>query len=102
MAEGIDLLHYQRRWQRLHTNFPVRILVRTPDCLRIVDGRGTELNDGGLAVYAGAELEIGEMVGVELGMPGSEPPLRLAAVVRNRRGYLYGMQFQAATGAEGW
>jgi PilZ domain len=96
-----DLGHYQRRWQRLHTNLPVRILVKTPDCVRIVDARGTQLNEGGVAVYAGVELEIGDRVNVELTMPDSQAPLRLTAVVRNRTGYLYGLQFQSAS-AEVW
>jgi len=96
--ERVDLDQHQRRWQRLHTNLPVRIFVRAPDCVRIVDGHGTELNEGGVAVYAGAEIEIGERVDVELTMPDSEPPLRFTAVVRNRTGYVYGLQFQPATG----
>jgi len=94
--ERVDLGQHQRRWQRMHTNLPVRIFVRTPDCVRIVDGRGTELNDGGVAVYAATELEIGDRVDIELTKPDSEPPLRLSAVVRNRTGYLYGLQFQSA------
>jgi hypothetical protein len=92
--EWVDLGCYRRRWQRLHTNVPVRILVRTLDCIQIVDGRGTELNERGLAVYAGVELKVGDCVSVELKVPDSERPLRLTAAVRNRTGYLYGLQFK--------
>ena len=95
--ERVDLDGHERRWQRLHVNLPVRILVKTPDCLRIVTGRGAELNEGGMAVYVGVELGIGDRVDIELPAPDSSPPLRLAAVVRNRRGYLYGLQFQPAS-----
>lgn len=92
--EPVDLDGHERRWQRLHVNLPVRILVKTSEYLRIVTGRGAELNEGGLAVYVGVELEIGDRVDIELPAPDSSPPLRLAAVVRNRRGYFYGLRFQ--------
>jgi hypothetical protein len=91
--ERVDLVDYERRWQRLHVNLPVRVLVKTPDCLRIVSGRGTELSEGGVALYAALELEIGDRVEVELTDPDSGPPLRIRAVVRNRAGYFYGLQF---------
>ena len=93
----VDLGEYERRWHRLHVNLPVQISVKSPDCLRIVTGRGSELNEGGLAVYVSVELEIGERVVVELPAPDSGPPLRLEAVVCNRRGYLYGLRFQPAS-----
>ena len=83
--EQVDL--GQRRWQRLYTNLVVWILVRKPECVRIVAGRGTQLNDGGMAVDAGIELEVGDRVDIELPMSDSQPPLRYEAVVRNRVGY---------------
>ena len=86
----------------MHVNLPVRILVRTPDGIRIVNGRGTELNEGGVAVYAGVELGIGDRVGIELPVPDSGAPLRLTAVVRNRKGYFYGLLFQPALAGEVW
>ncbi len=96
MADGrVDFSQHQRHWQRLNTNLPVRILVRTSECVRIVDGRATQLNEGGLAVCAGVELEIGDRVEIEVIMPDSDPPLRFTAVVRNRADYIYGLQFQS-------
>ena len=97
-----DLGQHQRRWQRLHTSLPVRILVRTPDCVRIIDSHGTQLNEGGLAVYAAVELEIGDRVDIELTMPDSASPLRFRVVVCNRTGYLYGLQFESALAGEVW
>ena len=91
--ERVDLGPHERQWQPMHVNLPVRILVRTPDCLLILDGRGTELNEGGLAVYADVELGIGDWVEIELPVPDSGPPLRLTAVVRHRTGHFYGLQF---------
>jgi hypothetical protein len=100
--ERVDLEDYKRRWQRLYVNLPVRILVRSPHCFRIFTGRGAELNEGGMAVHVGVELGIGDHVGIELPAPDSSPPLRLAAVVRNRKGYLYGLRFQPASAQTLW
>ena len=62
---------------------------------RVAEGRGTELNEGGLGLYAGIELEIGDHVEVELTVPFYCLALRLKGVVRNRpgNGYYYGIQF---------
>ena len=88
-----DLDHYERRWSRLNLNIPICVLVQRPDRLYIVSGRGTQLNKGGVALYAPLELEIGERVELEFPDPASVPPLRIGAVVRNRAGYAYGLQF---------
>ena len=88
-----DVEQYQRRWARLHLRVPVRVLVQRPDCLQIVNGQGTELNEGGVALYAALELEIGDRVEIEFPDPNSGKPLRKSAVVRNRAGYSYGLQF---------
>lgn len=101
-AERVDLDGYERRWRRLHVILPVRMLVKTPDCVRILTGRGTEVNQGGMAVYVAVELGIGDRVEVELPAPDLNSPLRLAAVVRNRTGYLYGLQFEPASAREIW
>ena len=89
--ESLEL--YERRWRRLHVNMPIRVLVRKPDCLYIVNGCGTELSEGGVALYAAFELNVGDWVEIELTDPGSGPSLRMSAIVRNRRGYSYGLQF---------
>jgi len=84
---------HERRWPRLHVNIPIQVLVRKADALQIVSGRGTELSEGGVALYAALELAIGDRVEIELTYPDSGLPLRIRAVVRNRAGYFYGLQF---------
>jgi len=84
-----------RRWQRFHFDVPIRLVFENGNYTRIAEGRGTELNEGGLGLYAGIELEIGDRVEVELTVPFYGLSLRLRGVVRNRpgNGYYYGIQF---------
>jgi hypothetical protein len=82
-----------RRFRRFRLDVPVRLIIQTEDCTRIVDGRGNELNEGGMAVQAGVELALSEKVEIEFTPPYTSEPLRANTVVRNRNGYRYGLEF---------
>lgn len=58
-----------------------------------VEGRGSDLNRGGMAVSAGIDLCTCEQVTLEFTPAGSGQTLRLKCAVRNRRGRIYGMEF---------
>ncbi len=88
-----------RRYRRFKLDVPVRVVVHTEDKTRIIDGRGNELNEGGIAVQAGVELEVNDNVEVEFTPPYGEP-IRARAVVRNRNGYRYGLEFLAETASD--
>jgi hypothetical protein len=53
-----------------------------------------------MAVFAGVELRIGDVVEVEFTPAYSGQPMRVKAEVRNRRGYSYGTEFLTDTAAE--
>lgn len=89
-----------RRWTRFHLEVPVRLVVHRPAYANSVTGRGTELNEGGMCIFAGIELRLGDQVAVEFTPPYGEAPLRLWAVVRNRAGYYYGLEFLAENDGE--
>ena len=82
-----------RRWPRYRINVPVRVVVQRPDKTVIVSGRGMELNEGGMALFAGAELKVGQRVEIEFTPPYDGQPLRVRGVIRNRNGYNYGSEF---------
>lgn len=86
-----------RRFRRYKLDVPVRLVVQTDEKTRIIDGRGNELNEGGMAVQAGVELEVGDLVEVEFTPPYTGQPLRARAAVRNRQGYRYGLEFLLET-----
>jgi len=81
-----------RRWPRYRLNVPVRVVVQKPDKTVIVSGRGNELSEGGMAVFAGVELKLGDQVQIEFTPPYGQP-LRARGEIRNRSGYVYGVEF---------
>lgn len=84
-----------RRWERYKVNVPIRVIVSRAMKASIFDGRGTSLSEGGMALFAGAELRPGDEVAVEFTPPFSSPPIRVDAKVCNRTGYQYGVEFLA-------
>ncbi len=82
-----------RRWPRYKINVPVRVVVQKPDKTVIVSGRGMELNEGGMAIFAGVELRVGQRVEIEFTPPYDGQPVRVRSTVRNRNGYNYGVEF---------
>ncbi len=82
-----------RQWQRYKLDVPVRVLLLSQGRVKIIEGRGNELNGGGMAVFAGTELSVGMFIAVEFTPPYSGSPIRVRCIVRNRNGYTYGVEF---------
>jgi hypothetical protein len=58
------------------------------------------MSEDGVAIFAGVELGSDNEVQIEYTPPFNRGPLRVRAVVRNRRGYIYGMEFLPRDGEE--
>jgi hypothetical protein len=84
-----------RRWPRYHLDVPIRVIVHWPGKTSVIVGRGNELNEGGMALTAGVELKPGDQAEIEFTPPYSGTPIRIRGLVRNRKGYRYGMEFLA-------
>jgi PilZ domain len=89
-----------RRWPRYKLTMPVRVVLPHTYDTRLIYGRGTELNEGGLAVFAAVELDVGQQVEVEFTPPYSGHPVRVRTIIRNRKGYFYGLEFHVTTPQE--
>src|SRR3982751_6566717 len=76
-----------RRWPRFRLDVPVRVVAHRESKTLIVNGRGNEVSEGGLAIFVGRKPGFRERLGVESPPPYSSEPLRVPAVVRNRSGY---------------
>jgi hypothetical protein len=69
------------------------VVLPTPSKTTIIDGRGHELSEGGMALTANIELSMEDQIMVEFTPPYSGLPIRVKGTVRNRQGYRYGIEF---------
>lgn len=88
------LYRVARRWTRHKLDVPIRVIVHLEDKSRVISGRGKEISEGGMAVFAGVELRLGDKIEVEF-TPPYGGPIRVQGIVRNRHGYSYGVEFFA-------
>jgi hypothetical protein len=90
----------QRKWKRYQIRVPVRLVVHRGDLTARINGRGTELNEGGMCIFAGVELNLGDQLELEFTAPYAPDALRVWATVRNRYGYYYGLEFLTENNGE--
>jgi PilZ domain len=83
----------RRRWQRFPFDTSVRVVVDHSAELTVVDGRGVHFSEGGICLFAAANLPVGSQVKVEFRTPHNDQPIRVRGKVRNRSVYLYGVEF---------
>lgn len=57
-------------------------------------GRASELSERGIASYIFMDLAIGDRLFVEMTLPYSHEVIYLDAVIRNRTGFRYGLEFK--------
>jgi len=89
-----------RRWQRYRLNIPIRLIYTHEGTSKIVSGRGNDMSEGGVLVFAGLELKAGDSVAIEFTPPFSAGPVRAKGIVRHRRGYNYGVEFVQETDSD--
>ena len=85
-----------RRWSRLPVDLPVRVLTSKGLSAAVVPGRGTELSEGGMVLYAGILLNVGDLLELEFDAPEHS---RVTAIVRSRNGFCFGLEFIAPLSA---
>ncbi|MGO9125613.1 MAG: PilZ domain-containing protein [Terriglobales bacterium] len=79
-----------RRWPRYPVNLPVSVLLCDGPKEKHVSGLGIEISEGGMSLYAGIPLQPGDLTEIEFTQPSNA---RLTAIVRNRTGYWFGLEF---------
>jgi|SRR5579884_3977978 PilZ domain len=89
-----------RRWQRYRLNVPIRLIYTNEGTSKIMSGRGNDVSEGGVLVFAGMELKAGDEVAIEFTPPFAAGPVRAKGIVRHRRGYNYGIEFLEETAAD--
>jgi hypothetical protein len=84
--------HKTRRWPRVPVDLPVRVVTAKGFSTTVVPGRGTELSEGGMVLYAGILLSPGDLLEVEFDTPSRS---HLTAIVRSKSGFCFGLEFLA-------
>jgi hypothetical protein len=81
-----------RRWRRLPVDFDVSVVTARGFSTTVVPGRGTELSQGGMVLYAGVLLRPGDLLEIEFTTARHS---RTTAIVRSRNGFCFGLEFIA-------
>ena len=79
-----------RRWQRHPVDLALGVVTGNGQLGTVVPGRATEISEGGMALYAGIDLEPGDLMAVEFRGPSNA---RVAGAIRSRSGYCFGLEF---------
>jgi hypothetical protein len=82
-----------RQWRRHKVDLVVRVKAWRGGALETVEGRGSDVRQGGMALTVSTTLQVGETVTLEVRLPYSEYPFMVTGMVRNVEGDQYGMEF---------
>jgi hypothetical protein len=79
-----------RRWPRHEADLPVQVAAVGTRTRTLVPGRGTEISEGGMALYVGIDSRAYDLIEIEF---HSLLNARITGVIRSRSGYCYGLEF---------
>lgn len=82
-----------RRYTRYQIDVGLQIRYSKDGVTSSLRGRGSDIGAGGMSAFIAAELESGQTISMTLTLPYSSEQLQLHAVVRNRSGFRYGLEF---------
>jgi c-di-GMP-binding flagellar brake protein YcgR len=60
---------------------------------RVIRGRILDLSRAGLSAVIAADLQLGDVLELQFGLPYAAKPVLMEAAVCNREGYRYGLEF---------
>ena len=86
-----------RRWRRYRVEVRVKVKLANRGA---VYGQGSDISEGGMALFLPTELEAGQTIHAELTLPYCKEKAMLRGVVRNRAGFRYGVEFSVLTDHE--
>jgi hypothetical protein len=86
-----------RRWPRHEADLPVTVVLCDGASRTRVAGRGTEISEGGMSLFAGVELKPYDLMEIEFEAPSQA---RVIAVIRNRSGFCFGLEFLTPLSAD--
>ena len=84
---------------RYRLNVPVDVTVLVSGVPQSVPGRSLDVCEGGLAAVLAADLQPGDVIGVQFRLPDLGLALHAKAVIRHQAALRYGMEFMALSPA---
>jgi hypothetical protein len=83
----------RRRHERYRADFRATVSRFLGNDYQKIEGHCRDLSQAGIGILLATELNVGDVVGLNFLLPGSEIAWELRAVVRYRHGYHYGFEF---------
>lgn len=83
----------QRRTTRYRLDLRAKVVFRRNGLNQSAMARGQDVSEGGMAMFVPIEFHKDDPLEIEFTLPQSRLPLRVHAVVRNRDGHRYGLEF---------
>ena len=90
----------QRRSARYKLDLRGKIVYRRNGLNQSAMARGQDLSEGGMAMFVPIDFHQEDTLEVEFTLPHSRLPLRIQAIVRNKDGHHYGLEFLNLTEAQ--
>jgi c-di-GMP-binding flagellar brake protein YcgR len=87
----------RRRSTRYKVEIRVKVTISSGKQVAAFYGTGTDISASGMGVFIPRDLSLGHTVALELCLPYCRQALKLHAVLRNRRGFHYGVEFSNAS-----
>jgi PilZ domain len=87
-----------RRWPRHEVDLPVGVVLQCGPSRTLIPGRGTEISEGGMSVYAAVDLKPYDLMEIEFQQPSRT---QITGIVRNRVAYCFGLEFLTPLSALG-
>jgi c-di-GMP-binding flagellar brake protein YcgR len=88
----------RRRHQRYRVDFRLKTTYLEAHQYKQVEGHCSDLSEAGIGLLLPTDMNMGEVVGLNFSLPGSEVTWEVRAVARHRRGYHYGFEFLSLNG----
>ncbi len=95
--ESNEAIREMRKCPRYPVDARARISYSKEGYLQRVNVRAVDIGINGVAVSSPLVLPEGEHVEFEIALPGNKAPMRVKAVVRNKKGQRYGIEFISTT-----
>ena len=91
----------QKSWRRRHpryrADFPLKATALRDDGYVEIQGRCSDIGQGGIGAVLNGKVPPGEVVSLELHLPSSLKSLAVRTIVRYQKGFVHGLEFLGLT-----